>query len=239
MPKMTAMDAAVSILHDEGVRHIFGIPGAGILPFYQSLKNLGKIKHMVCRHEEGAIHMADGYARAIGTVGVCAATSGPGASNFITGLYTAQVDSIPLLALTGQNVRAQLGREAFQAVDIAEIAKPVTKKSYCIKESAMVPWVFREAFKIMREGRPGPVLIDLPLDVQKGEIAYDPESDGPLSISKLKPNPKQVKKAVDMLMSAERPVMLLGGGVILADACDEFVAIAEYLADSGGKLVHG
>ncbi|MGO8878815.1 MAG: thiamine pyrophosphate-dependent enzyme [Desulfomonilaceae bacterium] len=229
MPKMTAMDAAVSILYDEGVRHIFGIPGAGILPFYQSLKNHGQIKHMVCRHEEGAIHMADGYARAIGTVGVCAATSGPGASNFITGLYTAQVDSIPLLALTGQNVRAQLGREAFQAVDIAEIAKLVTKRSYCVKEPAMVPWVFREAFKLMREGRPGPVLIDLPLDVQKGEIIYDPESDGPLAISRLRPNPRQVKKTVDMLMSAERPVMLLGGGVILADACEEFVALAEHL----------
>ena len=229
MPKMTAMDAAVSILYDEGVRHIFGIPGAGILPFYQSLKNHGKIKHMVCRHEEGAIHMADGYARAIGTVGVCAATSGPGASNFITGLYTAQVDSIPLLALTGQNVRSQLGREAFQAVDIAEIAKPVTKRSYCVKEPAMMPWVFREAFKIMREGRPGPVLIDLPLDVQKGEIIYDPEADGPLTITKLIPNAKQINKALDMLMVAERPVLLLGGGVIGANASEEFVALAEYL----------
>ncbi|MGC8660689.1 MAG: thiamine pyrophosphate-dependent enzyme [Desulfomonilaceae bacterium] len=229
MPKMSAMDAAVSILYDEGVRHIFGIPGAGILPFYQSLKNQAKIKHMVCRHEEGAIHMADGYARAIGTVGVCSATSGPGASNFITGLYTAQVDSIPILAITGQNVRAQLGREAFQAVDIAEIAKPVTKKSYCVKEPAMVPWVFREAFKLMREGRPGPVLIDLPLDVQKGEIIYDPESDGPLEISRPKPNPRQVKKAVEMLLAAERPVMLLGGGVIIAEACAEFLALAEYL----------
>ena len=119
MPKMTAMNAAVRILEGEGVRHIFGIPGAGILPFYRALKDLGTIKHLLCRHEEGAIHMADGYARAIGTVGVCAATSGPGASNFVTGLYTAQVDSIPLLAITGQNVRAQLGREAFQAVDIA------------------------------------------------------------------------------------------------------------------------
>ena len=167
MPKMTAMEAAVKILESEGVKHIFGIPGAGILPFYRALKDLGTIKHMVTRHEEGAIHMADGYARAVGTVGVCAATSGPGASNFVTGLYTAQVDSIPILALTGQNVTAQLGREAFQAVDIAEIVKPVTKKAYCVKEPAMVPWVFREAFKIMREGRPGPVLIDLPLDVQK------------------------------------------------------------------------
>ena len=158
MAKMTTMAAAVRILQSEGVKHIFGIPGAGILPFYRALKDLGTIKHMVTRHEESAIHMADGYARALGTVGVCAATSGPGASNFVTGLYTAQVDSIPILALTGQNVRAQLDREAFQAVNIAEVVKPITKKSYCIKDPAMVPWVFREAFKIMREGRPGPVL---------------------------------------------------------------------------------
>ena len=229
MPKMTAMEAAVRILQSEGVRHIFGIPGAGILPFYRALKDLGTIKHMVTRHEEGAIHMADGYARAIGTVGVCAATSGPGASNFVTGLYTAQVDSIPILAITGQNVRSQLGREAFQAVDIAEIVKPVTKKAYCVKEPAMVPWVFREAFKIMREGRPGPVLIDLPLDVQRGEIEYDPETDAPLPVFRMPPNKKQVAKALDMLLAAEKPVMLLGGGVVVADACKEFVQIAEAL----------
>ncbi len=229
MPKMTAMNAAVSILYDEGVRHVFGIPGAGILPFYQAMKDFGKLKHLIARHEEGAIHMADGYARAVGTVGVCAATSGPGASNFVTGLYTAQVDSIPILALTGQNVRAQLGREAFQAVDIAEIVKPVTKKSYCIKEPAMVPWVFREAFKIMREGRPGPVLIDLPLDVQKGEIVYDPQADTSLSISQIAASDAQIKKALDLLMAAERPLLLLGGGVIVADACSDFLALAEYL----------
>jgi tartronate-semialdehyde synthase len=184
---------------------------------------------MVTRHEESAIHMADGYARALGTVGVCAATSGPGASNFVTGLYTAQVDSIPILALTGQNVRAQLDREAFQAVNIAEVVKPITKKSYCIKDPAMVPWVFREAFKIMREGRPGPVLIDLPLDVQKEEIEYDPEVDAPLPILRMPPNSKQIQKAVDMLLAAEKPVMLLGGGVLVADACKEFVALAEAL----------
>ncbi|MBW2137678.1 MAG: glyoxylate carboligase [Deltaproteobacteria bacterium] len=229
MPKMTAMDAAVRILESEGVKHVFGIPGAGILPFYRALKDLGTIKHMVARHEEGAIHMADGYARALGTVGVCSATSGPGASNFVTGLYTAQVDSIPILAITGQNVRAQLGREAFQAVDIAEVVKPITKKSYCVKEGAMVPWVFREAFKIMREGRPGPVLIDLPLDVQRQEIEYDPEADAPLPVFRSAPSKKQVSKALDMLLEAERPVMLLGGGVILADACKEFVAVAEAL----------
>jgi tartronate-semialdehyde synthase len=229
MAKMTTMAAAVRILQNEGIKHIFGIPGAGILPFYRALKDLGTIKHMVTRHEESAIHMADGYARALGTVGVCAATSGPGASNFVTGLYTAQVDSIPILALTGQNVRAQLDREAFQAVNIAEVVKPITKKSYCIKDPAMVPWVFREAFKIMREGRPGPVLIDLPLDVQKEEIEYDPEVDGPLPILRMAPNGKQVQKAVDLLLAAEKPVMLLGGGVLVADACKEFVALAEAL----------
>jgi len=229
MSMMTAMDAAVSILYDQGVRHIFGIPGAGILPFYKSLKNHGRIQHLITRHEEGAIHMADGYARAVGTVGVCAATSGPGASNFVTGLYTAQVDSIPILALTGQNVRAQLGREAFQAVDIAQIVKPVVKRSYCVQEPAMIPFVFREAFKIMREGRPGPVLIDLPLDVQNGRIVYDPGADAPLPLAVYAPSPAQVKKAVDLLTSARRPVMLLGGGVILAGACAEFQALAEYL----------
>jgi tartronate-semialdehyde synthase len=229
MAKLTTMAAAVRILQSEGVKYLFGIPGAGILPFYRALKDLGTIKHMVTRHEESAIHMADGYARALGTVGVCAATSGPGASNFVTGLYTAQVDSIPILALTGQNVRAQLDREAFQAVNIAEVVKPITKKSYCIKDAAMVPWVFREAFKIMREGRPGPVLIDLPLDVQKEEIEYDPEVDAPLPILRMPPNAKQVQKAVDMLLAAEKPVMLLGGGVLVADACKEFVALAEAL----------
>lgn len=229
MPKMTTMDAAVRILESEGVKQIFGIPGAGILPFYRSLKDLGTIKHMVTRHEESAIHMADGYARAIGAVGVCAATSGPGASNFVTGLYTAQVDSIPILALTGQNVRAQLEREAFQAVDIVEIVKSVTKKAYCIKDPAQVPWVFREAFKIMKDGRQGPVLIDLPVDVQKEIIEYDPATDVPLPILATPPDPKQISKALDLLLEAEKPVMLLGGGVIIADACGEFLAVVEAL----------
>jgi tartronate-semialdehyde synthase len=229
MARMTAMDAAVNILLDEGTEVIFGIPGAGILPFYQSLMRSGRIKHYITRHEEGAIHAADGYARAIGTVGICAATSGPGASNFVTGLYTAQVDSIPLIAITGQNVRSQLGKEAFQAVDIAEIVRPVTKKSYCVKESAQVPWVFREAFRIAQEGRPGPVLIDLPLDVQKGEIEYDPDLDSKLEFTKPSPNMKKIRKTVQMLLEAKNPVLLLGGGVIIANASREFVELAEHL----------
>jgi len=228
MSRMTAMDAAVHILVDEETKVIFGIPGAGILPFYQSLQKSGKIRHYIARHEEGAIHAADGYARAIGTVGVCAATSGPGASNFVTGLYTAQVDSIPIIAITGQNVKSQLGKEAFQAVDIAEVAKPVTKKSYCVKESAQVPWVFREAFRIAREGRPGPVLIDLPLDVQRGEIEYEPTLDSRLEFLKPSPNSKKIRKAIDMLREAKNPVLLLGGGVIIAEAAGEFLDLAEY-----------
>ncbi len=229
MARMSSAAAAAKILESEGVKHIFGIPGASILPFYRAIKDLGTIKHMVARHEEGAIHMADGYARSIGTVGVCAATSGPGASNLVTGLYTAQVDSIPILAITGQNVRAQLGREAFQAVDIAQVVKPITKRSYCVRDGAMVPWVFRETFKIMKEGRPGPVLIDLPLDVQKEEIEYDPETDEPLPVFRAAPTQTQVSRALDMLLEAERPVLLLGGGVIIAGACEEFRAVAEAL----------
>jgi tartronate-semialdehyde synthase len=226
---MTAMDAAVSILVDEGVEVIFGIPGAGILPFYQSLMKSGKIRHFVTRHEEGAIFAADGYARALGRVGVCTATSGPGASNFTTGLYTAFTDSIPLIAVTGQNVRAQLGKEAFQAVDIVEIVKTITKKSYCVKESAQVPWVFREAFRIAREGRPGTVLIDLPLDIQKGDIEYDPSLDSRLEFGKPSPHVGKINRAVEMLLQAKNPVLLLGGGVIIANATALFLEFAEYL----------
>lgn len=228
--KMPVMDAVVDILESEGVEAVFGIPGAAILPFYASLRHSKTIKHYLMRHEEGATHAADGYARATGGVGVCAGTSGPAGTNMVTGLYTAIVDSIPIIAITGQNVRAQLGKEAFQAVDIAEIVKPVVKKSYCVKETAMLPQVFREAFRIAREGRPGPVLIDLPLDVQRAEVAYDPEADGPLEVFKPSPNMGQVKAAAEMILEATSPILLLGGGVITADATEEFKALAEYLS---------
>jgi len=230
MPKMPVMDAVIHVLEDEGVEVIFGIPGAGILPFYSSLRRSKKIKHYVTRHEEGAIHMADGYARASGRVGVCSCTSGPAGTNFVTGLYAAQVDSIPIVAITGQNVRAQLGKQAFQAVEIAEIVKPITKKSYCVMESAQVPFVFREAFRIARENRPGPVLIDLPLDVQRGEIEYDPEIDHPLEPHKPAPDPRKIRRALEMILKAENPILLMGGGVIIANATAEFVELAEYLA---------
>lgn len=228
--KMPVMEAVVKILESEGVEVIFGIPGAGILPFYQALQHSKKIRHFLVRHEEGATHMADGYARATGKVGVCCGTSGPAGTNMVTGLYTAQVDSIPIVAITGQNVTSLLGKEAFQAVDISEIVRPVTKKSYCVKDTAQMPHVFREAFRIAKEGRPGPVLIDLPLDAQRGTVSYDPSLDSPLEVSKPSPNMEAIEKAVNMLLEAKNPIIISGGGVILSGASEEIVSLAEYLS---------
>ncbi len=228
-PKIPVTDAIVSILESEGVEVIFGIPGAGILPLYKSLQKSKKIKHILMRHEEGATHAADGYARATGKVGVCCGTSGPAGTNMVTGMYTSQVDSIPVIAITGQNVTGLLGKEAFQAVDIAEIVKPVTKKSYCVRDTALLPQVFREAFRIAKEGRPGPVLIDLPLDVQRGLVSYDASLDQPLRIDVPTPNMAQVERAIDILLAANNPIIISGGGVIISDACEDLVKLAEYL----------
>ena len=230
MGRMPVTEAMVKIMEDEGVEVIFGIPGAGILPFYSALRKSTKIKHYLARHEEGASHAADGYARASGKVGICVGTSGPAGTNMVTGLYAAQVDSIPLIAITGQTVTAQLGKEAFQAVDIAEIVKPITKKSYCVKEANQLPRITREAFRIAKERRPGPVLIDLPLDVQRREVEYDPSIDSTLEILKPVPDNRKIKRALEMILEAKKPLMLLGGGVIITNACDEFVELAEYLS---------
>ena len=229
MPKMPVMEAVVKILEDEGGDVVFGIPGAAILPLYKALSKSQKIRHLTVRHEEGATHAADGWARVTGKVGVAIGTSGPAGTNMITGLYTCQGDSIPIVCITGQAVRPILHKEAFQAVNIAEIAKPVTKKTYCVLETAQIPQVFREAFKIAREGRPGPVLIDLPLDVQRGEVEYDPAIDAPLEVFKPSPDIRKIRRAVEMLLQAQRPILMMGGGVMLARACEEFVALAEHL----------
>ena len=162
---MQVAEAIVKILESEGIEAAFGIPGAAINPVYEYLGTSKQIKHYLARHEEGAVHAADGHYRASGRMALAICTSGPGATNFVTGLYTAQIDSIPLIAITGQNVRAQLGKEAFQCVDIAKIARPVCKAAWIITEPNQVPSIMREAFWTAREGRPGPVLIDLPLDV--------------------------------------------------------------------------
>lgn len=226
---MKVSEVIVKILEDEGIDTAFGIPGASINSFYEYLGRSQKIRHYTARHEEGAVHCADGYFRASGKMALAVCTSGPAATNFVTGLYTAQIDSIPLIAITGQNVRSQLGKESFQCVDIAQIASSVVKKSWCITEPNQVPGILRKAFQIAKEGRPGPVLIDLPLDVQQSEINYDPSVDHSLPIHKPSPDPRGIEKAIKMILSAERPVILSGGGVILADASEELKEFAEYL----------
>src|SRR3982074_1327950 len=228
MAKMRAIDAAVRILEKEGVTTAFGVPGAAINPLYSALKKRGSINHILARHVEGASHMAEGYTRAkAGNIGVCIGTSGPAGTDMITGLYSAIADSIPILCITGQAPRARLYKEDFQAIDFESIAKPVTKWAVTVRGRALVPRVFSQAFHIMRSGRPGPVLIDLPVDVQLAEIEFDDETYAPLPVYKPAATRKQIEKALDMLNAAERPLIVAGGGVINADASDLLVAFAE------------
>ncbi|CAG7653713.1 glyoxylate carboligase [Actinacidiphila bryophytorum] len=228
MARMTAARAAVEILKLEGVDTAFGVPGAAINPFYAALKAAGGIRHTLARHVEGASHMAEGYTRArAGNIGVCIGTSGPAGTDMVTGLYSATGDSIPILCITGQAPTSVIHKEDFQAVDIAAIAAPVTKAATTVLEAAQVPGVFQQAFHLMRSGRPGPVLIDLPIDVQQTEIEFDPETYQPLPVYRPAASRAQIEKAVSMLCAAERPLIVAGGGVINADASDLLVEFAE------------
>jgi len=228
MAKMKAIDAAVRVLEREGVTVAFGVPGAAINPMYSALRARGTIRHILARHVEGASHMADGYTRTKpGNIGVCIGTSGPAGTDMITGLYTAMADSQPILCITGQAPRAKLYKEDFQAVDIETISKGVTKWSVCVREPALVPRVFQQAFHVMRSGRPGPVLIDLPIDVQMAEIEWDDDSYAPLPVYKPAASREQAERAIAMLNASERPLIVAGGGIINADACDLLVEFAE------------
>src|ERR1700761_4677704 len=228
MTRMTAADAAVAILRREGVDHAFGLPGAAINPFYAAMRRDGGITHILARHVEGASHMAEGYTRArAGNIGVCVGTSGPAGTDMITGLYSASADSIPILAITGQAPVARLHKEDFQAVDIAAIAAPVTKMALTVLEPAQVPGAFAQAFHLMRSGRPGPVLIDLPFDVQRAEIDFDLDTYQPLPVYQPSATRAQIDKALDMMAAAGRPLIVAGGGVINADAADLLVELAE------------
>ena len=228
MARMTAVQAAVRVLEKEGVVVAFGVPGAAINPFYAAMREHGGIRHVLARHVEGASHMADGYTRAVaGNIGVCIGTSGPAGTDMITGLYAASADSLPILCITGQAPRARLYKEDFQAVDIEAIAKPVTKWAVTVREPGLVPRVFQQAFHLMRSGRPGPVLIDLPIDVQTAEIEFDLDTYEPLPVYKPKASRRQIEKALAMLNEAERPLIVAGGGIINADASDLLVKFAE------------
>ncbi|HEY0692317.1 MAG TPA: glyoxylate carboligase, partial [Kribbella sp.] len=225
---MTAAQAAVEILKAEGVTNVFGLPGAAINPFYAAMLSNGGLHHTLARHVEGASHMAEGYTRAKpGNIGVCIGTSGPAGTDMITGLYSASADSIPILCITGQAPVAKLHKEDFQAVDIASIAKPLTKMAITVLEPAQVPGAFQQAFHLMRSGRPGPVLIDLPIDVQLAEIEFDIETYQPLPVYKPVATRAQIEKALDLLQAAEKPLIVSGGGVINADAADLLVEFAE------------
>jgi tartronate-semialdehyde synthase len=227
---MRTVDALVAIMVAEGATQAFGVPGAAINPLYSAMKASGKIDHVLARHVEGASHMADGYTRARqGNIGVCIGTSGPGGTDMITGMYAAWADSVPILCITGQVPRAVLGKEDFQGVDITSIAKPVTKLAVTVMEPGQLPAIAQRAFYEMRSGRQGPVLLDLPFDVQMAEIDFDPDAYRPLAVPKPAITPEQARQVISLITAAERPVLLAGGGVVIAGAEKLLVELAEKL----------
>lgn len=228
MARMTAAEAAIHVLKKEGVDVTFGLPGAAINPFYAAMRKVGGVDHVLARHVEGASHMAEGYTRTeADNIGVCLGTSGPAGTDMITGLYSASADSIPILCVTGQAPAAKLHKEDFQAVDIQAIAGPVTKWAITVLEPAQVPRAFQQAFQLMRSSRPGPVLLDLPIDVQMSEIEFDPDTYEPLPAYKPSASRPQVEKALGMLNESDKPLLVAGGGIINADASDLLTEFAE------------
>ncbi len=225
---MRAADAIVKALEYEGVEHIFGIPGGAIIEVYDALYD-SNIEHILTRHEQAAVHAADGYARATGKTGVAFATSGPGATNTVTGIATAYMDSSPLVVMTGQVPRSMIGNDAFQEADTTGITMPITKHNYLVTDEKELLKTVREAFHIASTGRPGPVLIDLPKDVTVADVEfnYPVEIELPGYKPKLKGHPKQIRKAAELIVKSERPIILAGGGVILSNACEELRKLAE------------
>jgi acetolactate synthase I/II/III large subunit len=213
----------------EGVKHVFGYPGGAILPAYDALCGYPEIHHVLVRHEQGATHMADGYARAGGEVGVALATSGPGATNMVTGIATAMMDSSPIVCITGQVGSKFLGTDAFQETDITGITLPITKHNYLVKRAEDVAHVMQEAFHVARSGRPGPVLVDITKDAQQSECAFDRELYRPLPIGecKLRIDPDQYAAAIELIRNAERPLILAGHGILLSGAMQELRDFAE------------
>ena len=224
--QITGAEVMVQCLREQGVNTVFGYPGGAILPFYDALRE-SEIRHILTAHEQGAAHAADGYARAGGRVGVCIATSGPGATNLVTGLATAFLDSIPVVAITGQVPTEMIGHDAFQEVDITGITMPITKPNFLVKHPSQLAAVIRLAFALAKSGRPGPVLIDVPRDVQTAMIEYVAEE--PVSIQPEKPDCSKIRKAVEAINVAQRPVMLIGGGVINSNTEYDAMDLAEKL----------
>ena len=220
-------------LHKVGVTDIFGYPGGAVIPIYDEIYSFEKIKHYFARHEQGAVHAADGYARVSGKVGVCLATSGPGATNLVTGIMTAHMDSIPLLAITGQVRSNLLGRDAFQETDIVGITVPITKGNYLVQNIKDIPRIIKEAYFIASTGRPGPVLVDIPNDIQQQEISYDEFNklfDKEIQLEGYDPtyvgHPVQIKRALSLIKKAKKPLIIAGAGVMKSGASKELLELA-------------
>ncbi len=231
--RRTGAFALIDSLCRHGVKHIFGYPGGAILPIYDELYRAearGQLQHILVRHEQGASHAADGYARATGKVGVCFGTSGPGATNLVTGIATAHMDSIPMVVVTGQVARAAIGTDAFQETDIFGITLPVVKNSYVVRRAEDMARIVAEAFHIASTGRPGPVLIDVPKDVGLEEFNYQPVEPGEIKLTGYRPtvkgNPRQIDAALQLIAAAEKPLMYVGGGAVAADAHPQIAELA-------------
>ncbi|CRK58886.1 Acetolactate synthase large subunit [Alloactinosynnema sp. L-07] len=226
---MTGAQSLVRSLEAVGVEIVFGIPGGTILPAYDPLLDSTKVRHVLVRHEQGAGHAATGYAQATGKVGVCMATSGPGATNLVTPLADANMDSVPLVAITGQQTRALIGTDAFQEADICGITLPITKHNFLVTDPADIPRTIAEAFHLAKTGRPGPVLVDIPKDVLQEQTSFiwPPELRLPGYRPTTRPHGKQVREAAKLIAQAKRPVLYVGGGVIKAQASAELLELAE------------
>jgi len=227
--RLTGAQMVCEALLREGVEVIFGLPGGAILPLYQTLPEYPKLRHILVRHEQGAAHAADGYARVTGRPGVAWATSGPGATNLITGISTAQMDSVPMVVVTGQVGRASIGSDAFQETDTTGITLPITKHNYLVMDSADIPRVMKEAFHIASTGRPGPVLVDIPKDVftEEADVEWPETVDLPGYKPNLEGHPSQIKRAARLIEQSERPVILAGHGIISSGAYEEVRELAE------------
>jgi acetolactate synthase-1/2/3 large subunit len=225
--KLTGAQVLMAILKEEGVDTIFGFPGGAVIDIYDELMKTD-IRHILVRHEQGAVHAADGYARAGDRVGVCLVTSGPGATNTVTGIASAYMDSIPMVIFTGQVPTQLIGYDAFQEVDIVGITRPCTKHNYLVPSAEAFPRIIKEAFYLARSGRPGPVLVDIPKDVGKSVIDYQPIEQVQLKSYNptYEPNMKQLRKVVDLIKVSQRPVIFAGGGVILSGAAAELTRFA-------------
>ena len=225
--KMKGADILINCLLEQGVETVFGYPGGTVLDIYDALYRNGKLNHILTAHEQGASHAADGYARVTGKVGVCIATSGPGATNLVTGIATAYMDSIPMVAITGNVALSNLGRDSFQEVDITGITMPITKHNYIVKDVNELADTVRQAFYIANSGRKGPVLIDVLKNVQTAECDYEPVK--PLPVKKVAVDESKLKVAAEIINASERPLLMVGGGATSSDASDEIAAIAKKL----------